>query len=54
MIFIRIKGNCLGQKASEKWEKVYRTYANEVIEIATKIAFNLLKTIEKILRSLAS
>ena len=38
----------------EKREKVYRTYATEIIEIAIKKPFNLLETVEKSLRSSGS
>ena len=42
------------QNASEKWERVYSTYANEVIEIAIKKPFNLLEIVEKSGRSSTS
>ena len=45
--YIYSKKNYLGEKEIEKWEKVYRTYANEIIEIATKKPFILLEIVEK-------
>ena len=45
------KKSYLDKKAIEKWEKVYRTYANEIIEIAIKKPFNLFETVEKSGRS---
>ncbi len=51
---IEIKDNYLDQKANENLERLYNRYANEVIEIAIKMPFNLLETIEKTLRSPAS
>ena len=42
------------QNAIEKWERVYSTYADEVIEIAIKKPFNLVKTVEKSGRSSTS
>ena len=50
----RNKINRLDQKAIERREKVYRTYATEIIEIAIKRPFNLLETVEKSLRSSVS
>ena len=40
--------------ALEKWNKVYRTYAIEVIEMAIKKPFSLLETVEKSVRSTIS
>ena len=48
------KKSYLDKKAIEKWEKVYRTYATEIIEIAIKKPFNLLGTVEKSVRSSVS
>ena len=38
----------------KKLEKEYKTYANEIIEIAIRKPFNLLETVEKSARSSAS